>query len=184
MRTGKDTAFTVELLGLFILLIMVITIISSVFVMSRAHSIQARQLTEAVILAENTAEASSAAPDNDALENVITKLDNCIGHSCTSIETGESKGASVIYAASIKRDNKDTDDIFLIRVIREYNYGTPEERSDGGTYASDTIEVYDAGEKVPETGSIDSSVLKDPLYTLTAGTYFSSEDVAKKGGRS
>ena len=40
MRTGKDTAFTVELLGLFILLIMVITIISSVFVMSRAHSIR------------------------------------------------------------------------------------------------------------------------------------------------
>ena len=34
MNNRKNTAFTVELLGLFILLIMVITIVASVFVLS------------------------------------------------------------------------------------------------------------------------------------------------------
>ena len=177
MKAGKDTAFTVELLGLFILLIMVITIISSVFVMSRAHSLQARQLTEAVILAENTAEAASAAPDNDSLLDVASKLRNCIGHNAADKQSSEDPGTVVVFAASIdanQGESVDTD--FIVRVTRHYS---------GGTYAEDIIEVFEAGSYgSDDIGTTDPSEFTDPVYTLTAGTYFGSKATGEEGGES
>ena len=177
MKNRRDTAFTVELLGLFILLIMVITVISSVFVMSRAHSLQARQLTEAVILAENTAEIASAAPDNDTLHDMSSKLANCIGNTASSKETSEDNGAVILFAASIdKKDGGHGGDVFMVRVTRKY---------ESDTYALDTIDVFEAGDHSAEDiGQTDPSEFTDPVYTLTAGTYFGPEGRKGEGGES
>ena len=182
----KDTAFTVELLGLFILLTAVITIVASVFVMSRSHSLEARQLNEAVILAQSTAEVSSAAPENDVLQDMLSEMDNNAGNNAISREGSEDAGSWNAFFASIKRGEARTDDgLYLICVTRRYPAGTKEERPDGGAYAEDTIEVYAAGTADPENiGSLDPSGLGDPLYTLVTGTYFGPDSYGEEGGRS
>ncbi len=186
MRNRRDTAFTVELLGLFILLIAVITVISSVFVMSRAHSLQAKQLTEAVIIAESVAETASAAPDNDRLTDAIADMDNSHGHSAAANENSESDGVVVFALASIERfDPSSSSDKYLIRVTRSYPDGTKAGRADKGAYAQDVIDVFEQGTVEPEKlGEINNNKLGEPLYTLTTGTYFGSERQGGEGGES
>ena len=182
MNNRKNTAFTVELLGLFILLIMVITIVASVFVLSRSHSLEAGRLNEAVILAENAAEVSSAAPDNEALKDRLYAMDNNTGHDVVSLDSGDNGSWNAIYA-SLKGDDAKAEQ-FIVCVTRSYPYGMPEERSDGGTYAEDKIEVYARGKASHEDpGHIEPSALGEPVYTLVSGTYFDSGEIAKEGGR-
>jgi hypothetical protein len=184
MNNRKDTAFTVELLGLFILLIMVITIVASVFVLSRSHSLEARSLNEAVILAESAAEVSSTAPDNEALADRLYTMDNNTGHSVISRDSSDSSGSWNAIYASLKSASAKSDQ-YIICVTRSYPNGTPEERSDGGTYAEDTIVVYARNADDPEDiGLLEPSGLGEPIYTLVTGTYFGSDDYAKEGGRS
>ena len=76
MNNKRSIAFTVELLGLFILLILVIVMITQVFVMSRARTIEARHLTQAVMMAQSTAEAASSEYDLTALAEKIKAMDN------------------------------------------------------------------------------------------------------------
>lgn len=181
MNNRKDTAFTVELLGLFILLIMVITIVASVFVLSRSHSLEARSLNEAVILAESAAEVSSSAPDNEVLADRLNTMDNNIGKSVVSRESSEASGSWNAVYASLKDARSDQ---YIICVTRSYPNGTPEERPDGGTYAEDLIEVYARDTSDPdEIGMLEPSGLGEPVYTLIAGTYFGSDNYAKEGGR-
>lgn len=181
MNNRKNTAFTVELLGLFILLIMVITIVASVFVLSRSHSLEAGRLNEAVILAENAAEVSSTAPDNEALADRLKTIDNNFGHSVVSRDSSESSGSWNAIYASLKDTKADK---YIICVTRSYPNGTPGERSDGGTYAEDLIEVYACGTADPEgIGLLEPSELGEPIYTLVTGTYFGSYNYVKEGGR-
>lgn len=183
MNIRKDTAFTVELLGLFILLIMVITIVSSVFVLSRSHSLEARRLNEAVILSESAAEAASSAPDNEALRDMLYSLDNNTGHAVLSRDSSDEKGSWNAIYASLKGDDAKAEQ-FIICVSRSYPYGSPEERSDGGTYAEDTIEVYARSGNEPEDiGLLEPSGLSEPVYTLVTGTYFGSDGHTEEGGR-
>ena len=183
MRDRRDTAFTVELLGLFILLIAVITVISSVFVMSRARSLQAKQLTEAVILAESAAETASAASDNDKLLDAIAGMDNSYEKAAVSNESSESDGITVFALASIEKyDPSSKDDKYLIRVTRNYPDGTDADRSDKGAYAQDVIDIFEKGTVSPDKlGEIDNSKLGEPLYTLTSGTYFGAEPRGEGG---
>lgn len=185
MKNRRDTAFTVELLGLFILLIAVITVISSVFVMSRAHSLQAKQLTEAVILAESAAETASAASDNEKLLDAIAGMDNSYDQAAVSNESSGSDGITIFALASIERyDPSSKGDRYLIRVTREYPDGTDADRADKGTYAQDVIDVFEQGTVSPEKlGEINGSKLGEPLYTLTSGTYFEPK-TGGEGGES
>ena len=186
MRSRRDTAFTVELLGLFILLIVVITVISSVFVMGRAHSLQAKQLTEAVIIAESAAETASAAPDNDKLLDAIAGMDNSYGHAAVSKEDSGDDGITVFASASIDRyDPSSRTNKYLIRITRSYPDGTDSDRADKGKYAQDVIDVFELGKADPENpGQIDNGKLGEPLYTLTAGRYFEPENMSGEGGES
>ena len=183
MNSRRDTAFTVELLGLFILLIMVITIVASVFVLSRSHSLEAGRLNEAVILAESAAEASSSAPDNEALEDRLYSMDNNAGHAVLTRGSNDDTGSWNAIYASIKGDDAKAEQ-FVICVTRSYPNGSPEERSDGGTYVEDTIEVYARDGSEPEDiGLLEPSSLGEPVYRLVTGTYFDADDRAEKGGR-
>ena len=151
----KNLAFTVELLGLFILLILVITVITQVFVMSRSHSLEAKRLTEAVILAEDIAEISSTEKDVDALAGKIGKFDKFSIIDTTAAAAGKN-GASdgAILLDYVFGDGNGY--TYRVRIDRKA------ETSDKGVYAEDTISVYSAGE-------IDAA---EPVYTLTAGKYF------------
>ena len=181
MKNRKDTAFTVELLGLFILLITVITIVSAVFVMCRSHSLEAAQLNEAVILAQSAAEVSSDAPDDEALADSLHDMDNNTGHSVTSRVSSEEAGSWNAFFAAVKKDGN----AYIVCVTRRYPEGTPEERSDGGAYAEDTIEVYAAdGFDAEDIGTLDPSALGEPIYTLVAGRYFTPDSYGGEGGAS
>ena len=183
MNNRKNTAFTVELLGLFILLIMVITIVASVFVLSRSHSLEAGRLNEAVILAENAAEAASSAPDNNALEERLNAMDNNTGNAVVSKDNSSDPGSWNAVYASLKGDDAKAEQ-FVVCVTRSYPDGLPEERSDKGTYAEDKVEVYARGNSAPEDiGLLEPSELGEPIYTLVSGTHFDSEEIAEKGGR-
>jgi len=186
MRSVKETAFTVELLGLFILLIMVITIISSVFVTSRAHSLQAKQLTEAVILAESAAEVSSSAPDNEALFEALSAMDNCKGLKTVAVASEDPDGTKVMTFASPKKyDASSGENIYVLSVTRSYPDGTVSERSEGGAYASDLIEVYlSDGTGTDLQDASDKTSQTDPVYKLETGTYFASDKNSGKGGES
>lgn len=185
MNNRKDTAFTVELLGLFILLIMVITIVASVFVLSRSHSLEAGSLNEAVILAESAAEVSSSAADNESLADRLKTMDNNTGKSAVSRESSEVSGSWNAVYASLKGEGAGAGaGQYIICVTRSYPNGTPEERPDGGTYAEDLIEVYVRGAADPEDiGLLEPSALGEPVYTLVTGTYFDADNYAEEGGR-
>lgn len=171
MDNRKNTAFTVELLGLFILLTAVITIVTGVFVMTRAHSLQARQLTEAVIIAENAAESASAAADNDALAEKLAAMDNTLGHRIEERRDGASDSSEVMLYASITGDGtSEQKRIYTVRVTRTYPEGTASENTGKGVYAEDKIEVFE--EKAGE-----------PIYTLVSGTFFGAENYGERGGR-
>ena len=170
----KNLAFTVELLGLFILLILVITVITQVFVMSRSHSLEAKRLTEAVILAEDIAEISSTEKDVDALAGKIGKFDK-FSIIDTSADTAAGKNGAkdgVILLDYVFGDGNGY--TYRVRIDRK------SETSDKGVYAEDTISVYSAGEIDAAAASIgasgqpeaDTLDMPGPVYTLTAGKYF------------
>ena len=181
MNKRKDTAFTVELLGLFILLIAVITIIASVFVMSRSHSLEAKSLNEAVIIAQNTAEVASAACDDAVLQDLLKEMDNNSGNSVVARENSGGAGSWNAFLASVKMDGSGSR--YIVCVTRTYPDGTPDEKAGKGVYAENSIEVYEAG-KVPadDLGQFDPSSQGTPLYTLVSGSYFGPESYGKKGG--
>lgn len=153
MNNKRSIAFTVELLGLFILLILVIVMITQVFVMSRARTIEARHLTQAVMMAQSTAEAASSEHDLALLAEKVKDMDNV-----QSAEADASDGSlSIVFDTDGKQAGKD----FCIVLHR-----TEEER-DSGVYTRDNIEVYYC---VP-------GQTEGKIYDLSTGSHFTAEEV-------
>ena len=153
MNNKRSIAFTVELLGLFILLIMVIVMITQVFVMSRARTIEARHLTQAVMMAQSTAEAASSEHDLSLLAEKIKAMDNV-----QSAEANASAGSiDIVFDTDGKPAGKD----FCAVLHRS------EEKRDSGVYTTDNIEVYYC---VP-------GQLEGKIYNLSTGSHFTAEEV-------
>ena len=153
MNNKRSIAFTVELLGLFILLIMVIVMITQVFVMSRARTIEARHLTQAVMMAQSTAEAASSEHDLSLLAEKIKAMDNV-----QSAEANASAGSiDIVFDTDGKPAGKD----FCAVLHRS------EEKRDSGVYTTDNIEVYYC---VP-------GQLEGKIYDLSTGSHFTAEEV-------
>lgn len=198
----RNLAFTVELLGLFILLVLVITVVTQVFVMSRSHSLQAKQLTEAVILAESTAEVSSTEKDMLQLSGKIGSMENVMSTGYVSDGAQTSEGE--IWAGAVFKPGDDGKCRYIIRVSRK---STP---SGEGEYAEDDISIYSAEDvlesagqsgdttlsdaeaediagllsqmgsmqgdgAITEDGSTAGISLPEPVYTLKAGKYFGED---------
>ncbi|MBQ6388344.1 MAG: hypothetical protein IJH90_01775 [Mogibacterium sp.] len=154
MNNRKSIAFTVELLGLFILLILVIVMITQVFVLSRSRTIEARRLTQAVMIAQSTAEAASSEQELSLLSERMQSMDNVQSAECS--DAGDS--LNIVFDTDGKPDGKD----FCVVMHR-----TADEKG-GSTYVSDSIEVYYC---VPgELGNM--------IYELDAGRHFTAEEVA------
>jgi len=153
MNNKRSIAFTVELLGLFILLILVIVMITQIFVMSRARTIEARHLTQAVMMAQSTAEAASSEHDLSVLAEKLKDMDNV-----QSAEANASDGSlDIVFDTDGKQTGKD----FYLILHRD------EEERDSGVYATDKIEVYYC---VP-------GQLEGKIYDLSTGSHFTAEEV-------
>ncbi len=170
----RNLAFTVELLGLFILLLLVITVITQVFVMSRSHSLQAKRLTEAVIIAESTAEISSAEKDIDRLAGIFTGLRETDEEAAYKVNNN---GGVIMFTRGLSEDGRYK---YVVRLERSsQNMGA-------GDYCEDEICIYSAsevadatkrvdaagGEREDPMGLISTDTLPEPLYTLKTGKYF------------
>ena len=153
MNNKRSIAFTVELLGLFILLILVIVMITQVFVMSRTRTIEARRLTQAVMMAQSTAEAASSEYDLSLLADRIKAMDNV--QSAEANAAGD--GLDIVFDTDGKPLGKD----FCVTLHRS------EEKRDAGAYVTDDIEVYYCVPGQPG----------DSIYDLTAGRHFTAEEV-------
>lgn len=152
MNKKRSIAFTVELLGLFILLIMVIVMITQVFVMSRARTIEARRLTQAVMLAQSTAEAASSEKDLAQLADRMQGMDNV-----QSAEYSDVDGSiDIVFDTDGNPGGKD----FCVVLNRSLD------EREGGSYASDSIEVYYCKPGQHE----------NRIYDLDAGRHFSGEE--------
>jgi type II secretory pathway pseudopilin PulG len=151
MNNKRSIAFTVELLGLFILLILVIVMITQVFVMSRARTIEARHLTQAVMMAQSTAEAASSEHDLALLAEKIKDMDNV-----QSAEASDDS-LSIVFDTDGNLTGKD----FCIVLHRA------EEERDSGVYTRDNIEVYYC---VP-------GQTEGKIYDLSTGSHFTAEEV-------
>ena len=153
MNNKRSIAFTVELLGLFILLIMVIVMITQVFVMSRTRTIEARHLTQAVMMARSTAEAASSEHDLSVLAEKIKDMDN--------VQSAEASASGSSLDIVFDTDGKLTGKDFCIVLHRA------EEERDSGVYVTDNIEVYYCIPGQPE----------GKIYDLSTGSHFTAEEV-------
>lgn len=79
MKSKSSIAFIVELFIMFLILLMVIVVITTVSVKTRAQSLNARYLTESVILAESAAEISAQAGNAEDTADMIEKMENVSG---------------------------------------------------------------------------------------------------------
>ena len=152
MNRKRSIAFTVELLGLFILLILVIVMITRVFVMSRAGTLEARRLNQAVMIAQSTAEAASSESDLEALAGRMNEMDNVQEAVC------DAAGGSV--AITFDTDGKPDGRDFCVVLNR-----SSEDRA-GGAFVTDHIEVYYC-----EPGQLEGKI-----YDLDTGRFFENEE--------
>jgi hypothetical protein len=138
------TAFYMEMLVLITVFIVVILILTKVFALSRQQSAKARILTNAVCLAENTAETAAASPN----EETFLMLFGREGNACMVEEDGHR-----IYQA--RYDDKmapAAEGNFLVNV--EW---IPEDGTEGD-FVTSRITVYWNGSA-------------EPIYTLETGMY-------------
>lgn len=153
MNRKRSIAFTVELLGLFILLILVIVMITRVFVMSRAGTLEARRLNQAVMIAQSTAEAASSDRDLADVTGRMSELDNV-----QSAEYGDmDESLNIVFDTDGKPDGRD----FFVVLNR-----SSDER-ESGDYVTDSIEVYYC---VP-------GQQEGLIYELDTGRFFADEEV-------
>lgn len=152
MNRKRSIAFTVELLGLFILLILVIVMITRVFVMSRAGTLEARRLNQAVMIAQSTAEAASSDRDLADVAGRMSELDNV-----QSAEYGDmDESLNIVFDTDGKPDGRD----FFVVLNR-----SSDER-ESGDYVTDSIEVYYC---VP-------GQQEGLIYELDTGRFFADEE--------
>ena len=151
MNNKRSIAFTVELLGLFILLIMVIVMITQVFVMSRSRTLEARRLNQAVMIAQSTAETASSERDLALLADKMKGMSNV-----ESAESGADNSLYIVFDTDGKSGGKD----FCVSLRRS------EDARDSGAYVTDQIEVYYCapGEQEGE------------IYELSTGRHFDGEE--------
>ena len=143
MKKTRNLAFIVELLLLFVILLLLITVITKTFMASRSQSLRAKQLTEAVVLAEEAAEVSNAAKDMQDARQLFEGMDQV--RSVT-----EADGSLELFMDFTAEDGS----VDGYRVVIDFE----EEKNDFSVYSAKTIHVYREN-------------VTDELYVLNTGSY-------------
>ncbi len=154
MKRKSAITFIVELLALFALLITVITVITVVSVGARGKSRDARVLTGAVLCAQNTAEMTAGASDQEEAAARLEQMENV-----SSVETDKD-----VISFRADPDAGDREGQSFDVKLR-----WKEEPSETGKYISRTIEVFEAGEA-------------KPVYSLTSGRFIKNDTMQSADG--
>ena len=147
MKEKRSIVFITELLLLFVLLLVVISVIARISILNRSRGLDARHLTEAVILAEDTAEVISAAEDEEEALELIRSMN--------VTESAEAEDGKILCVMRFTGEDDKTDEYRLTVSLNE------EERS-RGTLRTGTIDVFFGKDA-------------DALYTLDTGCFINAE---------
>ena len=148
MNRKTNKAFIVELLALVALLIMVITVVSVISIRTRNESLKAKELSDAVLCAQNTAEACAGAEDAGQAAELVGMMEGA--------DEVELSGQQVSFL--LTPTSRDT--YYVTSVL------TPEKGA-AGTYVSQAVSVF--REDSPEG---------EPIYTLESGNYIEDREEA------
>lgn len=160
MKTRNNRIMIIELLIFFSILVFVTVVITGAIVMSRNYSLKAEKLTEAVIIAENTAEIAKSSDSLDDLTEKLGKL-----YAITSKSSMESQGM-IQAMGSLAADGGP--DIFAAG-------DADAEGADADTYSgADT--GSDTGSDISATGNADSGADSDSSIS-TAGNAAASHNL-------
>ena len=125
-RNGQITAFYIEALLLIVVFLAIILVLTQVFGLARQQSIAAGQLTDAVTLAGNAAEAVSACADPEELFRLLDEAGN-------AVKQPDGKGLLAYYDQKRAPDPKGC---FCVDVSWD------EEPAETGTMISSVIQVF------------------------------------------
>lgn len=160
MKTGKHmTAFYVETVLMAIIFVLVITILAQVFSTAKIHSHEAQQMTNAVCLAQNAAEAVAMADSEKELRQLLDENG--------TVAKGGTADADAVLTAYYNGEMKpvtEKEAVMDARALRlEATWKEEASETAGvGSFVTSDISVYDVAEK-------------EPIYTLNTGEYLREE---------
>ena len=162
MGKNRNLAFIVELLLLFVILLFVIVTITRTFMASRSQSLYAKHLTEAVCIAEEVAEITAAAPDQESAVSFLKELDEV--HSVTENDTGFSVEMDALSDGKADR--------YTVSVLcsEEKTAGEPSAESTG-SFSGESGGQDKTGVFVTEKIEVFFETEAEPIYTLDTGNY-------------
>jgi hypothetical protein len=132
-RNGQITAFYFETLLLIVVFLSIILVLTQVFGMTRQQSAAARQLTDAVTLAGNAAEAVSASADPAELLKLLNENGN-------AEELPDASGVKAFYD---NEKNPDPQGAYCVQVSWQ------PEKTARGTMVSSVIQVCHGSSEEP-----------------------------------
>jgi hypothetical protein len=131
---------------MIIIFVMVILVLTQVLGSSKERSMEARHETNAVCLAQNTAQAVAASRDIEDLKKLLDERNNA-----KTLEKDGEKFVNVSYDEALNPDPRGD---LIVQASWQ------EETGKQGTYISSQIQVYSI-----RSGS------QDPIYTMDTGYY-------------
>ena len=151
-KSGHITAFYVETLLLIVVFITIILLLTQVFGLARRQSADARELTDAVVLASNAAEALEAAGSPEELLALLDEAGNAVLYDPADHPDLTGTLLTARYGENHEPDPKG---VYEVRVA------WMPEASGTGTLVRSTIEVFE-GMNGGDTA---------PVYTLETASF-------------
>lgn len=158
-RERTMTAFYLETVLMAIIFVLVIVILSQVLGISKMQSRQASQLTNAVCLAQNAAEAVAASDSEQALLSLLSE------EGAASLDQGKDGAVLTAYYDSKMQPLQEAEAAADEGSLRLEATWVPE-TSGQGTFVTSDISIY-AG-----SGS-------NPVYTLNTGKYLNGQEAER-----
>lgn len=147
-RSAHITAFYVETLLMIVVMAVILMVMTGVFGYSRANSVRAKHLTEAVTVAQNTAEALTFADDLEACTAYLPLEDSSL--------TTEADGSEVLtgYYKWVRAAAPEEESVYRVEITRAMPVDS--------MCASSIAVYYDREEK--------------PVYELETSRYLPGEE--------
>ena len=149
------TAFYLETALMVIIFVLVIAVLAQAFSHAGMQSREAEQLTNAVCLAQNAAEAVSAADSEEALAQLLDENGNVVLADAAVVTAYYDEDMQPVAADAASQDG-------ILRVEATWD---PGEEGAGGTFVNSDISVYQEGGE-------------DPLFTMNTGVYLKKASAA------
>ena len=165
MKTKRNTAFIVELIAMFLVLLLVISVITTVSMKTRQQSIDAGRLTKAVVCAENVAEVTGEASGAKSCAEKLGSMDEAKNVAVS--------GSKVTADISVGNDAAAGADEFTVTI------DVKTENGKNGKYVTKDIAVYMPGEAgaagdadaAGGSGAAENADADAAIYSLTSGHY-------------